>query len=146
MTLTDTATGEERETWDAYGSVQLNPDQQSFCGCIQLSNNTAELSAVPHVMTDVMNWRSRNMRSRGAKLAVGEPIGVIMLYDSQYTKDQCTMQRPPDAKRQLKNATVVAVCRRLIGEVWRYATQHMLRDATLRAKASGRRQGCMVRQ
>ena len=54
------------------------------------------------------------MRSRGAKLAVGEPIGVIMLYDPQYTKDQCTMQRPPDAKRQLKNATVVAVCRRLI--------------------------------
>jgi ribonuclease HI len=37
-----------------------------------------------------------------------------MLYDSQYTKDQCTMRRPPDAKRQLKNATVVAVCRRLI--------------------------------
>ena len=32
----------------------------TFCGCITLSNNTAELSAVPHVMVDVINWWQRS--------------------------------------------------------------------------------------
>ena len=37
-----------------------------------------------------------------------------MVYDSQYTKDQCTAPAPPGRARQVKNATTIAVCRRLI--------------------------------
>ena len=113
-TVLDTLSGATMETREGYGPVQLEPTERTFCGCIQRSNNTAELSAVPHVMVDVITWRRRNSGTRGVRLAASEPLGVIMVYDSQYTKDQCTMKRPPDSARQLKNATVVAVCRRLI--------------------------------
>ena len=113
-TVTDLQTNAEIEQREGYGPVQLDPDDNTFCGCIQLSNNTAELSAVPHVLTDAICWRRRNSGRRGVGLAAHEPLGMIMVYDSQYTKDQCTMRRPPDGARQLKNATVVAVCRRLI--------------------------------
>ena len=37
-----------------------------------------------------------------------------MVYDSQYTKDQCTAPTPPGRARHVKNATTIAVCRRLI--------------------------------
>ena len=113
-TVTDLQVNVELEEREGYGPVQLDPDANTFCGCIQQSNNTAELSAVPHVMTDAICWRRRNSGRRGVGLAPHEPLGVIMVYDSQYTKDQCTMRRPPDSAWQLKNAIVVAVCRTLI--------------------------------
>ena len=113
-TVTDLHARVELEQREGYGPVQLDPADNTFCGCIQLSNNTAELSAVPHVMTDAICWRRRNSGRRGIRLAPHEPLGIIMVYDSQYTKDQCTMRKPPDSPRQLRNATVVAVCRRLV--------------------------------
>ena len=49
--------------------MQLDPEDNTFCGCIQLSNNIAELSAVPHVMTDAICWRRENSDRRGIRLA-----------------------------------------------------------------------------
>ena len=40
-----------------------------------------------------------------------------MVYDSQYTCDQCTAPRPPGHARHVKNATVIAVCRRMLQAV-----------------------------
>ena len=37
-----------------------------------------------------------------------------MVYDSQYTKDMCTASKPPTQGRQIKNATAIATCRRLL--------------------------------
>ena len=39
---------------------------------------------------------------------------MVMVYDSQYTKDQCTACRPARSAHVVKNATTIAVCRRLI--------------------------------
>ena len=47
-------------------------------------------------------------------LREAETLGVIMAYDSQYTKDQCIAQAQRSNARAPKNATVIAVCRRLI--------------------------------
>jgi len=43
---------------------------------------------------------------------VGEAVGLIMVYDSQYTKDHCTA--PTHVPAPATNATVVKVCRRLV--------------------------------
>ena len=56
----------------------------------------------------------RNTAPQGVQLRVAEKVGVVMVYDSQYTKDQCTAPRPPGRARRVKNATAIAVCRRLI--------------------------------
>ena len=37
-----------------------------------------------------------------------------MVYDSKYTKDQCTAAKAPVLARQIKNATAIATCRRLL--------------------------------
>lgn len=41
-----------------------------------------------------------------------EVLGVIMVYDSQYTKDACTL--PPHVPTPLKNRTAIVVCRQLV--------------------------------
>ena len=79
-----------------------------------MSNNTAELSAVPHIMAAVVTWRAQNIAPNGLQLGASEETGVVMVYDSQYTHDQCTALRPPARARHVKNATAIAVCRRLI--------------------------------
>ena len=38
-------------------------------------------------------------------------------HDSQYTKDQCTGCKPANEVRKVKNATMIAICRRLIQAV-----------------------------
>jgi ribonuclease HI len=40
-----------------------------------------------------------------------EMAGLVMVYDSQYTKDRCTERA---SKHGAKNATVISVCRRLV--------------------------------
>ena len=42
------------DTIVAYVPVQLDPDAHSYIGCLKQSNNTAELTAVPHAMTLLM--------------------------------------------------------------------------------------------
>ena len=59
-------------------------------------------------------WRTRNTAPNGLQLQQSGEVGVIMVYDSQYTKDQCTAPRPPGHARHVKNVTVIAVCRRLV--------------------------------
>ena len=102
------------ETRDSFGPVQLDAEADTFVGCIVLSNNTAELSAVPHAMADMISWRVANTEPLGLRLMPATRVGMIMVYDSQYTKDQCTAPRPPGRARWAKNATVIAVCRRLM--------------------------------
>ena len=51
------------------------------------------------------------------QLRTGDEIGALMVYDSQYTCDQCTAPRPPGHARHVKNATVIAVCRRMLQAV-----------------------------
>ena len=107
----------ETEEKDGYGAVQLDPTADTFLGCLAMTNNTAELSAVPHIMAAILTWRTRNTAPNGLQLQQSDEIGVIMVYDSQYTKDQCTAPRPPGHARHVKNATVIAVCRRLVQAV-----------------------------
>ena len=57
------------------------------------------------------------MAPHGLQLRPSDEVGVVMVYDSQYTKDQCTAPRPPGHARHARNATVIAVCRRLIQAV-----------------------------
>ena len=68
-------------------------------------------------MAAILTWRTRNTAPNGLRLQPSEEVGVIMVYDSQYTKDQCTAPRPLGRARHMKNATVIAVCRRLIQAV-----------------------------
>ena len=111
----------------AHGPVDLDPDSRYFCGCLHNSNNTAELSAVPHILTRVLRERRRiltqaasiptrvssvhvqYLRSRAAV-----PETLILAYDSEYTRQMCDVS--PDAPLPSSNATVISLCRRLLLE------------------------------
>ena len=67
-------------------------------------------------MTLMLQWR-RGAGRRHWGMRRAETLGVIMVYDSQYTCDQCTAPRPPGHARRVKNATVIAVCRRMLQAV-----------------------------
>ena len=108
--LTEDAT-EVLDTIVAYGPVQLDPDVDSYIGCLKKSNNTAELTAVPHAMTLLMKWKRGVGRTRWGMRSTGT-LGVIMVYDSQYTKDVCTA--PEHVPVPCNNRTAIVVCRRLI--------------------------------
>jgi ribonuclease HI len=43
---------------------------------------------------------------------VANMLGVIMVYDSQYTKDACTA--PPHVPKPVKNRTAIVVCQRTL--------------------------------
>ena len=88
-------------------------EAHTFVGCLLLSNNTAELSAVPHAMADMIVWKHKRTQA-GTAPRPHDSVGVIMVYDSQYTKDMCTTSKPPTQGRQIKNATAIATCRRLL--------------------------------
>jgi ribonuclease HI len=99
----------------SYGKVILDEDHPggAYMGCVVESNNTAELSAVPHVMATMIDWRRQAAARRDEdRITVGEAVGLIMVYDSQYTKDHCTA--PTHVPAPATNATVVKVCRRLV--------------------------------
>ena len=65
-------------------------------------------------MANMISWRVANTEPLGLRLTPAMQVGMIMVYDSQYTKDQCTALRPPGRARWARNATVIAVCRRLL--------------------------------
>ena len=45
-------------------------------------------------------------------LRIADELGVIMVYDSQYTRDACVA--PPHIPLPAKNRTAIAVCRRML--------------------------------
>eukprot|EP01052_Picozoa_sp_SAG31_P031820 SAG31_NODE_3415_length_4302_cov_12.564359_4_plen_192_part_01 len=79
--------------------VDTDPESRYFCGCLHYSNNTAELSAVPHILTRVLRER-RQVIAQASKvptIAVSSqmqyirrraaaPETLILAYDSQYTR------------------------------------------------------------
>ena len=100
----------------AYGVVQLDMSAPDFIGCINKTNNTGELSAVPHAIHRVYRWRQHNRRR--LNLRSTDWTHVIMVYDSECarTNSDATVTDPlPDA-----NTTVVRMIRRLIAEMPNY--------------------------
>ena len=103
-----------------YGSVIVDDmSDPRYCGCIVRSNNTAELSAVPHILVHCCTLRrqqlgvARQAWFDGTAAAWGlPPATLILAYDSAYTHEQCTGRLVPAAT----NTTVIAVCRRLLRE------------------------------
>ena len=63
------------------------------------------------VPTTPLNWR-RVVGRRQYGLRVADMLGVIMVYDSQYTKDACTA--PPHVPKPVKNRTAIVVCQRML--------------------------------
>jgi hypothetical protein len=65
------------------------------------------------VMATMIDWRRQAAARRDEdRITAGEAVGLIMVYDSQYTKDHCTA--PTHVPAPTTNATVVKVCRRLV--------------------------------
>ena len=64
----------------AYGPVQLDMSQNDFIGCIDKTNNTGELSAVPHAIYRVYRWRQHNKKR--LNLRHKDWTHVVMVYDS----------------------------------------------------------------
>ena len=113
----------------AYGPVQLEADKSDSCGCIKRSNNTAELSAVPQILVDAITWKVRAEAS--GKVATGQWITVVLVYDSKYVRDQCDVHEAetlPD-----KNSTVIKLCRRLLTA----AGEHCIRVQWVKVKGHG---------
>ena len=58
--IPDLAADETVEERQGYGPVRLEVQSTAYIGCLHNSNNTAELSAVPHAMIDYIQWRRRS--------------------------------------------------------------------------------------
>ena len=43
-----------------------------FSGCVRLSNNTGELSAIPQILAHFLLWRSRNPEARLRAVLAGD--------------------------------------------------------------------------
>ena len=112
-----------------YGPVVLDVTEPSFCGAIACSNNTAELSALPHILVHILNdIRRRQCMAQAARehgclgpaVEVANPTEhipletVILAHDSEYVKDTCEVQvgTAPAAT----NTTLVSLCRQLLQE------------------------------
>eukprot|EP01047_Picozoa_sp_COSAG01_P035565 COSAG01_NODE_2739_length_7159_cov_15.443343_3_plen_111_part_00 len=95
----------------AYGPVQLVDTAPDFAGCVVKTNNTAEMTAVLHVMADVLIWRKR--MERASKLRRTDRVTLIMVYDSWYamTRSNAPVTRPTPATNQ----AITEVARRLRG-------------------------------
>ena len=86
-----------------HGPVELDVDAPTFCGAIALSNNTAELSALPHILVQVLIWRRQAMADAARAAGTFDesatevanslehlPLETLILaHDSQYVKDTC---------------------------------------------------------
>ena len=97
----------------AYGTVQLDENAPDFIGCIDKTNNTGELSAVPHAIYRVYRWRQHNRA--GLNLRRKDWVHVIMVYDSECARvnsDAAVTDPLPH-----KNTTVTRMIRRLIAEM-----------------------------
>ena len=54
---------------NSFGPVQLDDAQEDYSGCVDLSNNTVELSAIPHILVRMLrgdDGGSMNQKWRGA--------------------------------------------------------------------------------
>ena len=103
---------------NSFGPVQLDDAQEDYSGCVDLSNNTVELSAIPQILVRMLRWRrwrqyEPEMVRRGYEyLPVGRPTSLILVYDSQYTHDMCVSTKPA-----WHNTTVIDLFRRLLKDV-----------------------------
>ena len=108
-------------------------DARDYSGCVALSNNSAELSAIPQILARILMWRKRRLdqlqqlaeygRATGLHDEAGaidaiedpeRPTTLVLVYDSQYTRD---MRDVGDgAPPSWENTTVVTLCRRLLHE------------------------------
>ena len=100
----------------AYGPVQLDMSQNDFIGCIDKTNNTGELSAVPHAIYRVYRWRQHNKRR--LNLRHQDWTHVIMVYDSTCARVNSEAKETDPLPH--RNTTVVKMIRRLITEVSKY--------------------------
>ena len=96
----------------AYANVQTDPDEADFCGAIASTNNTGELSAIPHAIYRVMRWKRVNRRR--LNLRSHDRVHVIMVYDSEYAHHNATASIHEDLPE--KNTTMVRMVRRLMKE------------------------------
>ena len=72
------------ETVKAYGPVQLDAEAYTYIGCLVRSNNTAELSAVPHAVAHVLKWRrTEGRRQHGLRIAHEVRYGGDVLLSRQ---------------------------------------------------------------
>ena len=90
----------------SYGPVQIDMDARDYSGCVALSNNSAELSAIPQILVRILMWRKRRLaelqqlaadgRAAGLHDEAGaidaiedpeRPTTLVLVYDSQYTRD-----------------------------------------------------------
>jgi ribonuclease HI len=67
-------------------------------------------------MIDYIQWRWRSNRRGvdGIEVRTTELVGMVMVYDSQYTCDACVTRRNRSKAREPKNETAIAVCRRMV--------------------------------
>ena len=78
---------------------------QQYCGTVG--------RATSHHMATMIDWRRQAAARRDAdRITVGETVGLVMVYDSQYPKDRCTA--PAYVPAPTVNAAVGKVCRRLV--------------------------------
>ena len=101
-----------------HGPVTTDPADHDYVGCTVYTNNTGEMSAIPHVMAYVIEkvkeqrtqqeeeWKARKL------MTTRHAYTVILVYDSQYVRDMCDVAdaHPLPAT----NRTVVAVARQMI--------------------------------
>ena len=73
------------------------------------SMNAAPTAAVPHAMIDYIQWRRRSNRRGvdGIEVRTTELVGMVMVYDSQYTCDACVTRRNRSKAREPKNETAI---------------------------------------
>ena len=60
----------------SYGPVQLDMDAQDYSGCVALSNNSAELSAIPQILVRILMWRKRRLDQMQQLAAEGRAAGL----------------------------------------------------------------------
>ena len=60
----------------SYGLVQLDMDAPDYSGCVALSNNSAELSAVPQILVRILMWRKRRLDRIQQLAAAGRAAGL----------------------------------------------------------------------
>ena len=98
--------------------MTTDPADHDYVGCTAYTNNTGEMSAIPHVMSHVIN-KVRKQREQQEKewkakklMNMRREYTVILVYDSQYVRDMCDVA---DAHPlPTTNRTVTAVARQMI--------------------------------
>ena len=77
---------------------------------MRLSNNTAELSAVPQILAHFLMWKLRNP-------AVARRAHIVLVHDSQLTKDACDVPLDRRSTPPKSNETLSMLSRRLLQAV-----------------------------